>query len=120
MEDKTKNILGITPLAYKEEQVQQIIYNRCDPPIPLSLDFIEYEGKTLAVLTVFKSHHKPHQMIQNGAFYVRRGSTTDFARRSELANIFQLYGFMTYETVILKNVPMSELIITSYAIILVI
>ncbi|NLL05529.1 MAG: transcriptional regulator [Clostridiaceae bacterium] len=109
VEDKTKNILGITPLAYKEEQVQQIIYNRCDPPIPLSLDFIEYEGKTLAVLTVFKSHHKPHQMIQNGAFYVRRGSTTDFARRSELANIFQQYGFMTYETVILKNVPMSEL-----------
>lgn len=109
VEDKTKNILGITPPAYKEEQVQQTIYNRCDPPIPLSLDFIEYEGKTLAVLTVFKSHHKPHQMIQNGAFYVRRGSTTDFARRSELANIFQEYGLMTYETVILKNVPMNEL-----------
>ena len=109
VEDKTKNILGITPPAYKEEQVQQTIYNRCDPPIPLSLDFIEYEGKTLAVLTIFKSHHKPHQMIQNGAFYVRRGSTTDFARRSELANIFQEYGLMTYETVILKNVPMNEL-----------
>lgn len=109
VEDKTKRILGITPPAYKEEQVQQTIYNRCDPPIPLSLDFIEYEGKTVAVLTVFKSHHKPHQMIQNGAFYVRRGSTTDFARRSELANIFQEYGLMTYETVILKNVPMNEL-----------
>lgn len=109
VEDKTKRVLGITPPDYKEEQVQQTIYNRCDPPIPLSLDFIEYEGKTLAVLTVFKSHHKPHQMIQNGAFYVRRGSTTDFARRSELANIFQEYGLMTYETVILKNVPMNEL-----------
>lgn len=109
VEDKTKSIIGITSTAYKEEQVQQILYNRCDPPIPISLDFIEYEGKTLAVLTVYKSHHRPHQMIQNGAFYIRRGSTTDFARRSELANIFQEHGLLNYETVILKNVPMSEI-----------
>jgi len=109
VEDKTKKIIGITPPDYKEEQVQQIIYNRCDPPIPISLDFIDYEGKTLAVLTVYKSHHKPHQMIQNGAFYIRRGSTTDIARRNELANIFQEQGLLNYETVVLKNVPMSEI-----------
>ncbi|WP_010680936.1 RNA-binding domain-containing protein [Acetivibrio cellulolyticus] len=109
VEDKTKRILGIVPPDYKEEQIQQTIYNRCDPPIPISLDFINYEGKTLAVLTVYKSHHQPHQMIQNGAFYVRRGSTTDFARRNELANLFQEYGLMTYETVILKNVCMEEI-----------
>jgi len=41
-------------------------------------------------------------MIQNGAFYIRRGSTTDIARRSEIANLFQENGLMTYETVILK------------------
>jgi len=48
-------------------------------------------------------------MIQNGAFYIRRGSTTDIARRSEIANLFQENGLMTYETVILKNVGMEEL-----------
>lgn len=109
VEDKTKRIIGIRQIDCKEEQVQQIIYNRCDPPIPISFDFIKYEGKTLAVLTVYKSHHKPHQMIQNGAFYIRRGSTTDFARRGELANFFQESGLLNYETVILKNVPMSEI-----------
>lgn len=109
VEDKTKRIIGIRQIDCKEEQVQQIIYNRCDPPIPISFDFIKYEGKTLAVLTVYKSHHKPHQMNQNGAFYIRRGSTTDFARRGELANFFQESGLLNYETVILKNVPMSEI-----------
>jgi ATP-dependent DNA helicase RecG len=109
VEDKTKRILGISPTDFNEEQIQQVIYNRCDPPIPISLDFVNYEGKTLAVLTVYKSHHQPHQMIQNGAFYVRRGSTTDFARRNELANLFQEHGLMTYETVILKNIPMEEI-----------
>ena len=48
-------------------------------------------------------------MMQNGAFYIRRGSTTDTARRNEIANLFQEYGLMTYETVLLKNVSMDEL-----------
>ncbi|ODM26760.1 transcriptional regulator [Clostridium sp. Bc-iso-3] len=109
IEDKTKKILGIDPKGYKEEQIQQIIYNRCDPPVPISVDFVQLEGKTVGVITVYKSSHKPHQMIQNGAFYIRRGSTTDIARRGEIANLFQENGLMTYETVILKNLGMEEL-----------
>jgi len=41
VEDKTKKILGIDSVDFKEEQIQQIIYNRCDPPVPISVDFIE-------------------------------------------------------------------------------
>lgn len=109
VEDKTKKILGVDPGDFKEEQIQQIIYNRCDPPVPISVDFFELEGKKVAVITVFRSSHQPHQMLQNGAFYVRRGSTTDTARRSEIANMFQENGLMTYETVILKDAYLEEL-----------
>lgn len=109
VEDKTKRILGVDPGDFKEEQIQQLIYNRCDPPVPISVEFIENEGKLLVVLTVYKSVYKPHQMLQNGAFYIRRGSTTDTARRSEIANLLQENGLMTYETVILRNVETSEL-----------
>ena len=109
VEDKTKRILGINPEDFKEEQIQQIIYNRCDPPVPVSLDFFDLEDKKLAVLSIYRSNHQPHQMIQNGAFYIRRGSTTDTARRGEIANLFQENGLMTYETVILKKAGMEEL-----------
>ena len=109
VEDKTKRILGIDSGDFHEEQIQQIIYNRCDPPVPISVDFIEIEEKIAAVLTVFKSSHQPHQMMQNGAFYIRRGSTTDTARRGEIANLFQENGLMTYETVILKDVALDQL-----------
>lgn len=109
IQDKTKNIIGITASDFKEEQIQQIIYNRCDPPVPISIDFIEYDGKTIAVLTVYRSNHKPHMMLQNGAFYIRRGSTTDVARRGEIANLFQENGLMSYETVILKNATLEDL-----------
>lgn len=65
VEDKTKRVIGVNPGYYKEEQIQQIIYNRCDPPVPISVEFIEYEGKLLAVLSVYKSSHQPHQMQSN-------------------------------------------------------
>jgi Predicted transcriptional regulator containing an HTH domain and an uncharacterized domain shared with the mammalian protein Schlafen len=109
IQDKTKNIIGITASDFQEEQIQQIIYNRCDPPVPISIDFIDCENKIIAVLTVYRSNHKPHMMLQNGAFYVRRGSTTDVARRGEIANLFQENGILTYETVILKNAKLEEL-----------
>ncbi|HOM02371.1 MAG TPA: ATP-binding protein [Acetivibrio sp.] len=57
IEDKTKKILGIDPKGYKEEQIQQIIYNRCDPPVPISVDFVEMEGKTVGVITVYRSYN---------------------------------------------------------------
>ena len=117
VQDKTKKLIGINACDFMEEQIQQIIYNRCDPPVPISIDFMEYESVTLAILTVFRSSHKPHMMLQNGAFYIRRGSTTDVARRGEIANLFQENGILTYETVLLKNAPLDELdsdLVTQY------
>lgn len=109
VEDKTKRIIGINPQDFKEEQMQQIIYMRCDPPVPISVDILNYQQRYIAIMTIFKSIHKPHQLLQNGAFYLRRGSTTDVAKRIEIANLFQENGLMTYETVILKNASLSAL-----------
>ncbi|MEN8908343.1 MAG: RNA-binding domain-containing protein [Clostridiales bacterium] len=109
IEDKTRNVIGIREDLYSEERIQQIIYNRCDPPVPVSLEFVNLDGKSIAIITIYKSNHKPHQMIQNGAFYIRRGSTTDVARRGELAAMLQQHGFFTFETVILKGSKIEDL-----------
>jgi len=109
VEDKTKRILGIDKTEFKEEQIQQIIYNRTDPPVPVQVDFVEYEGKDLVVITIFKSRHAPHQVIQNGAFYIRRGSTTDHLRRAELASILQENGLLSYETVVRTDLGLDAL-----------
>lgn len=109
IEDKTKKVLGINPQDFKEEQIQQMIYMRCDLPVPIAIDIIQLGDKYVAVMTIFKSVHKPHQMIYNGAFYIRRGSTTDVAKRSEIANLLQENGLLSYETVVLKNAPMDAL-----------
>ncbi|HYE83258.1 MAG TPA: RNA-binding domain-containing protein [Clostridia bacterium] len=109
IEDGTKNILGIEGKRYTEEQIQQLISQRCDPPVSVRLDIILLEGRQIAVLTIYKSSQRPHQIRQTGVFYIRRGSTTDIARREEIAGMLQESGMIQHERIVLNRVELKEL-----------
>lgn len=90
IEDKTKKIIGIKEEdKFTEEQIQQIISSRCEPPIPISLENFILEGKDIAIITIYDGNQKPYQLRENGAFYIRRGSTTDTMRKQELMAAFE-------------------------------
>lgn len=84
VEDKTKRIVGIQYGDLKEESIQQIVSSRCEPPIPVILDFVPYGGKILGVITILNGDQEPYQVRDNGAFYIRRGSTSDVMRKEEI------------------------------------
>lgn len=98
VEDKTKKIIGIDTSEFKEEQFQQIISSRCEPPIPISIDFVLYQSKSLAIITIYDGGQKPYQLKENGAFYIRRGSTTDTMRKEELISYLQENLSLNMET----------------------
>jgi predicted HTH transcriptional regulator len=89
VEDKTKRIIGMEGNTYTEEQIQQIISSRCEPPIPIVYETVDYLGKNLYVITIYDGGQKPYQIRENGAFYIRRGSTTDVMRKQEIAAALQ-------------------------------
>ena len=88
IEDKTKKIVGIGDLQINEEKIQQIISSRIEPPIPISLEFMEYENKKVVIINIYDGPQKPYQMRDNGAFYIRRGSTNDTMRKQEIVSAF--------------------------------
>ena len=99
IEDKTKRIIGLNEEEmFKEEQVQQIITSRCEPPIPIEVEFLEVENKKIAVIYIYDGDQKPYQVRDNGAFYIRRGSTTDVMRKQELIAQFEENLSLTLET----------------------
>ncbi len=99
VEDKTKNIIGIQENdMFKEEQIQQIITTRCEPPIPIEVDFVEIKNKKIGVISIYDGEQKPYQVRDNGAFYIRRGSTTDVMRKQELIVLFEENLSLTIET----------------------
>ncbi|WP_411679006.1 helix-turn-helix domain-containing protein [Clostridium thailandense] len=89
IEDKTKRILGIVELALNEEKIQQIISSRIEPPVPISLEFLEIDKKNIAIINIYDGHQKPYQIRENGAFYIRRGSTNDTMRKQEIVSALQ-------------------------------
>lgn len=89
IEDGTKRVIGINDMEISEEQVQQIVSSRIDPPIPISLEITEYEGKKIGVITIYDGPNKPYQIKDNGAFLIRRGSTTDTMRKQEIIAALQ-------------------------------
>ncbi len=106
--DKTREIVGISGKYPSEETVFQIISTRCDPPVPVRYEEIIYKEKKIIVLTIFKSSQRPHQILQTGTFYVRRGSTTDVARRYEIASMLQDNGLVCYETTPIRHASMND------------
>lgn len=107
--DKNREIMGIDPSSLNEERIQQIISNRSDPPINIRVEYVNVKDKTVGIITIFRSHRKPHQMRQTGAFYMRRGSTTDFARRDEIASMLQNGGLINNEQIPIYNVSLDVL-----------
>lgn len=110
IEDKTKQIIGIKDLPRNmEERIQQMLASRSMPPVPVSFECVTYKGKKIGVLTIYKSKQIPHQMTQNGAFYIRRGSTTDVASRQELAKMLQYSGMVQFETIPCRHATLEDL-----------
>ncbi len=96
--DRTRKAVGVSDKHPSEETVFQVISTRCDPPVAVRYEEVIYKGKKLIVLTIFKSSQRPHQILQTGTFYIRRGSTTDIARRYEIASMLQDNGLISYGT----------------------
>ncbi|MGL4772700.1 MAG: AlbA family DNA-binding domain-containing protein [Clostridium sp.] len=112
VQDKIKTVIGIKKdEEFSEEQVQQIISSRCEPPIPIRVDFLEYMGKKVGIITIFDGGQKPYQVRESGAFYIRRGSTTDFMRKGELISSFEDSLSLTIETcpVIKSNISYLDM-----------
>ena len=110
IEDKTKRLVGLKDIPIDiEERIQQVIAYRSVPPVPVSFEILEIKQKKIGILTIFKSRQVPHQMRQNGAFYVRRGSTTDTATRHELAQMLQEQGIISFEQVPCRAATLKDL-----------
>lgn len=86
--DKTKEIVGVEK-SISEERLQQIVSSRCDPPIPVGIEEVDMDGRIIIIIEIYNGYQKPYQIRENGAFYIRRGSTTDIMRKQELITSFQ-------------------------------
>lgn len=109
IEDKTKKIIGIDEKVNLEEQLQQIVLSRLDPPVPISYESCDIDDLKVGIITVFTGENAPYQMRDNGVFYIRRGSTTDYMRKFELVSAFQEGSILDIEKTPILNGTLNML-----------
>lgn len=82
-------IIGIRPETFNSEQMQQIISQKCYPPVRFEAKLIQLDSKWLVLLTIPESPLRPHEIRETRAVYVRRGSTTDKATIPEIKQMIE-------------------------------
>jgi len=80
---------GIDPEKIDEDKMHQIISTRVDPPVKFSAKTVYYEGRYFEILTIPESPSKPHQIVQTGQIFIRRGATTDKAKTEEIESMLR-------------------------------
>jgi len=60
--DDDKEIFGVESEKAEAELIYDAAKNFCEPPLDVSIDYVEVKGKEVVVVEVFESQDKPHRI----------------------------------------------------------
>lgn len=86
--DDRQQLIGINPEEIDEEQIQQVVAERCNPPVDLSSKMISQQGKFFVIIKILKRKGAPHQIRKTGAIWIRQGTI------SRPATVDEIYEMM--------------------------
>ncbi|MHB8546321.1 MAG: AlbA family DNA-binding domain-containing protein [Nitrosotalea sp.] len=97
--DKTKKIEGVDFDPKHEEHIMNIARDKCEPPISPVFEKINYEGKTLYVVTIPKMTTTPYRLkTRDGLIHlIRVGSTIREPDSIETARLYNNLSAQTAE-----------------------
>lgn len=89
VDDKTHTITGIEGIDAATQQVDNVAYNNCEPPITVIQETVtDEDGKIVIVVNVPKGDQRPYR-TSSGIYYIRTSSGRRQASRQELLPLFQ-------------------------------
>jgi ATP-dependent DNA helicase RecG len=96
-------IPGITDLDQTIRAIDDVAFNRCEPPITVVQETVKVEDKTVLIINIPKGMQRPYR-TESGLYYVRSANKCRQASREELLRLFQATESIYYdETVIFKT-----------------
>ncbi len=91
-------IIGVSNLDEVLRKVDDVAYNRCEPPITVLSETVKVEDKYVVVINVPKGDQRPYR-TNSGFFYIRSGSRVRQASREELLRLFQATESIFYDEI---------------------
>ncbi len=84
----TGDITGIENLDEAMRIIDDLSYNRCEPPVTVLQERMEADNKIILIVNVPKGSNRPYR-TESGHYYIRSGNRSRQASREELLRLFQ-------------------------------
>ncbi len=107
--DDEGRISGIDDPDAVMQQVDNIAYNNCEPPLTISQERVVLEeGMVVIVVTVARGEQRPYR-TSSGIYYIRTGAGRRQATRQELLRLFQAAESLYYDETPIYRATVDDL-----------
>lgn len=89
-------------------QVDDVAFNRCEPPLTVGQEVVVLEDKNVLVLNVPKGDQRPYR-TNDGRYYIRSGARCRSASREEMLRMFQATGSLCYDEQPVPRLDITDL-----------
>lgn len=112
--DNKHNILGLPEegLTALEEQLSNMVYDRCYPAILPEITFLTIEDKHIIRIHIYKGSTPPYYIKQDGKLkgtYIRVGSNNRVADESIIADLERKRRNISFDSEIVLDKPLTSL-----------
>jgi ATP-dependent DNA helicase RecG len=91
-------IVGIENIDELLRRIDDVAYNRCEPPVTIVQETLSIENRTILIINVPKGDQRPYRTA-SGLHYIRSANRCRQASREELLRLFQATESIYYDEI---------------------
>jgi len=101
-------IVGVENIDEHIRRIDDVAYNRCEPPVTIIQETLSIENKTILIINVPKGDQRPYRTAM-GFYYIRSASRCRQASREELLRLFQATASIYYDEIEISRASIKDI-----------
>lgn len=101
-------IVGVEKIDELVRKIDDVAFNRCEPPITIIQETISVENRTLLIINVPKGDQRPYRTA-SGFYYIRSSNRCRQASRQELLRLFQAIESIYYDETEISKTSVKDI-----------
>jgi ATP-dependent DNA helicase RecG len=104
----TGEIIGVESLDELIRRIDDIAFNRCEPPVTIVQETFYINNKTILIVNIPKGDQRPYR-TGRGLYYIRSANRCRQASRQELLRLFQATESIYYDEIEISKASIKDI-----------
>jgi len=105
---KKGEIVGVENIDELLRRIDDVAYNRCEPPVTVLQETLTIKNKTILIINVPKGDQRPYRTA-SGPHYIRSANRCRQASRQDLLRLFQATESIYYDEVEIASASIKDI-----------